>query len=263
MKKIYKILLNSFVVLLISPLTVLIIWSLTNSWTWPSLFPSEFSLNGLEYLITTDSIKSLITSLIISTIVVIITIIISLPAARAISLYEFKGKRFFELLIMSPIIIPTISVAMGIHITFMKIGIANTIVGVVIINIVPCIPYAVRILTDVYDIVGNKLEVQAKVLGANKFDTFKYISLPLIMPGIVSASSMCFIISFGQYFLTYLIGSGVVVTYPMIMFPYIQSGDRTIASLYSLVFLVVSVIVLFILEKKIKSYYNEEQTTFL
>ncbi len=263
MKKIYKTLLNSFVGLLILPLTILIIWSFTNSWTWPSLFPSEFSLKGLQYLITADSIKSLITSLSISTIVVIITIIISLPAARAISLYEFRGKRFFELLIMSPIIIPTISVAMGIHIAFMKIGIANTIIGVVIINIVPCIPYAVRILTDVYDIVGNKLEVQAKVLGANKIDTFKYISLPLIMPGIVSASSMCFIISFGQYFLTYLIGSGAVVTYPMIMFPYIQSGDRTIASLYSLVFLVVSVIVLFILEKKIKSYYNEEQTTFL
>lgn len=263
MKKLNKILLNSFLVLLILPLMILIIWGFTNSWAWPNILPSTYSLRGIEYLITSNSIKAIISSVSISMLVVSITIMISVPASRAISLYEFKGKRFCELLIMSPIIVPTISVAMGIHIVFIRLGIANTIIGVVLVNIVPCIPYAVRILSDVYNIVGDKLEIQAKVLGANKFDTLRYISLPLIMPGIISASSMCFIISLEQYFLTYLIGGGVVVTYPMIMFPYIQSGDRTIASLYSLVFLIVSFIVLFILEKNIKSYYNEEQIRFL
>ncbi|MGL4913474.1 MAG: ABC transporter permease [Romboutsia sp.] len=263
MKKINKIILNSAIAMLIFPLTILIIWSFTNSWHWPNILPKEYSLRGVEYLITIHSIKAIINSIMISIIVVFITILISLPASRAISLYDFKGKKFCELLIMSPIIIPTVSIAMGIHIVFIKLGIANTIVGVVLVNILPCIPYAVRILSDVYNIMGDKLETQAKVLGASKFNTFRYITLPLIMPGIISASSMCFIISFGQYFLTYLIGGGVVVTYPMIMFPYIQSGDRTIASLYSLIFLIISMIVLFILEKKIKSYYNEEQTTFL
>lgn len=257
MRKINKIILNISIAMLVFPLIILVLWSFTNSWHWPSLFPEEYSLRGIYYLVSIDSIKAIINSIIISAIVVFVTILISLPASRAISLYNFKGKKFCELLIMSPIIIPTISIAMGIHIVFIKLGLANTIVGIVLVNILPCIPYAVRILSDVYNIIGDKLEIQAKVLGANSFNAFRYITLPLIMPGIISASSMCFIISFGQYFLTYLIGGGVVLTYPMLMFPYIQSGDRTIASLYSLVFLMVSIIVLFLLEKNIKSYYDE------
>ena len=65
---------------------------------------------------------------------------ISIPAAKALSLYNFKGKKFFELLVLSPAIIPTISIAMGVHIFFIKLKLANTYLGVVIINILPCIP---------------------------------------------------------------------------------------------------------------------------
>lgn len=262
MNKFKNILVNVLLAMLILPITVLIVWCFTNSWPWPDLFPKEYSLRAWSYLISTESIKAIITSIIISLMVVIISIAVSLPAARALSLYEFKGKKFVELFILSPIIVPTISVAMGIHIVFIKLGLANTMLGVVLVNLLPCIPYAVRILTDVYKIIGDKLEVQGKVLGASKINVFRYITLPLITPGIISAASMCFIISFGQYFLTFLIGGGTIVTYPMIMFPYIQSGDRTLASLYSLVFLVVSIIVLYVIESKIKSQYIQEETTF-
>ena len=162
---------------------------------------------------------------------------ISIPAAKALSLYNFKGKKFFELLVLSPAIIPTISIAMGVHIFFIKLKLANTYLGVVIINILPCIPYAVRIIGDVYKLVGDKLEIQAKMLGASKINVFRYITLPLLLPGILGASSMCFIIVFSQYFLTMLIGGGTVITYPMIMFPYIQSGDRVIGSMYCIVIL--------------------------
>ena len=197
-------------------------------------------------------------------IIVIITILISVPAAKAVALYEFKGKKLFELLVLSPIIIPMISIAMGIHITFIKLKLANNLLGVIIINIIPCIPYAVRIIGDVYKLVGDRLELQAEILGASKFNIFRYITLPLILPGIIGASSMCFIISFSQYFLTMLIGGGRVITYPMIMFPYIQSGDRNISALYSIVFLVVSIIVLILIEGKIKKYYkNNEETSYL
>ena len=198
----------------------------------------------------------------ISILVVFITIVISIPAAKALSLYNFKGKKFFELLVLSPAIIPTISIAMGVHIFFIKLKLANTYLGVVIINILPCIPYAVRIIGDVYKLVGDKLEIQAKMLGASKINVFRYVTLPLLLPGILGASSMCFIIVFSQYFLTMLIGGGTVITYPMIMFPYIQSGDRVIGSMYSIVFLVASIIVLILIEKRIKIYYKNSSSFF-
>ena len=259
-KNISKLILDISLISIIIPIFILGIWCCTKSWPYPELLPQNYSSIGFEYIFNVSNLKILINSILISLIIVFMTIIISIPASKAIALYEFKGKKIFELLILSPIIIPMVSVAMGIHITFIKLGLANSLLGVIIINIVPCIPYAVRIIGDVYKLVGNKLEIQAELLGANKFNVFRYITLPLILPGVIGASSMCFIISFSQYFLTMLIGGGRIVTYPMIMFPYIQSGDRNIAALYSMVFLVVSIIVLILIEKRIKKYYigNED-----
>ena len=262
-KSFKRLLINLFIITLISPILILIIWAFAISWIYPELLPNTYSLRALEYIINIQHVKILLDSLIISFIVVIITIILSLPAAKALALYEFRGKNIFEMIILSPIIIPTISIAMGIHITFIKLGLANNIVGVIIINLLPCIPYGVRMISDVYKLVGNKFEQQASVLGANKFNSFIYITLPLLMPGIIGASSMCFIISFSQYFLTLIIGGGVITTYPMIMFPYIQSGDRTLSAIYSIVFLIVSLIVLIIIEYSVNKYYKQSNKNII
>lgn len=257
-KKLRKLAVNTILISLVLPIMILFIWSLTSSWVYPNMLPSEISLRAMEYIFDTTNVKVLINSLFISFVVVFITIILSVLSAKAIALYDFRGKRLFEILVLSPIIIPTISVAMGIQLTFLKLQIANTLLGVIIINIIPCLPYGVKIITDAYKVVGNKHEVQAKMLGANSIDTFRYITFPLILPGIIGASSMCFMISFSQYFLTLIIGGGSIITYPLIMFPYIQSGDRTISSVYSLVFIVISLIVVVLIENSINKYYNKE-----
>ncbi|MGX4601110.1 ABC transporter permease [Faecalimicrobium sp. JNUCC 81] len=257
-----RLIIDLSIIILISPILILIIWAFTNAWAYPELMPKNYSIRGIEYILNMKNVKVLLNSILISMMVVTITILISIPAANALSLYEFKGKKIIEILILSPIIVPTISVAMGIHIIFIKLGIANNILGVIIINLLPCIPYAVRIIGDVYKILGNKYNVQAKVLGADKFSIFRYVTLPLLMPGIIGASSMCFIISFSQYFLTLLIGGGVITTYPMIMFPYIQSGDRTISALYSIVFLLVSLLVLILIELTVNKYYKQDNINY-
>lgn len=139
-EKLKKLIVNIILLTLILPLGILFIWAITSSWVYPNLIPNEFSLRGFEYILNEENIKVLLNSIFISIVVVIITLIISIPAAKAIALYEFKGKKFFELLILSPIIIPMISVAMGIQLIFIKFGIANTLTGVILINIIPCIP---------------------------------------------------------------------------------------------------------------------------
>ena len=205
-KNISKLVLDVSMISIIIPIFILGIWCFTKSWPYPGLLPQNYSSIGFEYIFNVSNLKVLIDSILISLIITFITIIISIPASKAIALYKFKGKKIFELLILSPIIIPMISVAMGIHITFIKLGLANSLLGVVIINIIPC----------------------------------------------------------SQYFLTMLIGGGRIVTYPMIMFPYIQSGDRNIAALYSMVFLIVSIMVLILIEKRIKIYYiGNEETSYL
>lgn len=165
-KNLRRLITNVILLSLILPLSILFIWAITSSWVFPEIITVNFSIRGFEYILSFENIKILLNSLLISLAVVVLTIIISIPAAKAIALYEFRGKKLVELLILSPIIIPMIAVAIGIQLTFIRLGMANTVFGVIIINILPCLPYGITIITDVYKILGNKYEIQASMLGA-------------------------------------------------------------------------------------------------
>jgi putative spermidine/putrescine transport system permease protein len=110
---------------------------------------------------------------------------------------------------------------------------------------------------------GNKMEAQAQVLGANMWQRFIHITLPLIYPGIFSAGIMVFIVSFSQYFLTFLIGGGQVVTFPMVLFPLVNSGDRMLAAVYSLVFIGAALLFTIIMEQVFKSGEEREDHFYL
>ncbi|HCQ89184.1 MAG TPA: ABC transporter permease, partial [Clostridium sp.] len=63
--------------------------------------------------------------------------------------------------------------------------------------------------------------------------------------------------AFSQYFTTFLIGGGLIKTLPMVLIPYIQSGDRTLASVYSILFIASSLLVLIVLEKIVSIHYKK------
>ncbi len=254
----YKIILTIFWGFLILPLVIVFIWSFSKSWAWPDLIPQSWGMRGWLYFFnpTSKGILTLLFSIILSIVVTIFTLVITIPGAKALAIYKFKGKKLIEILVFAPVIVPTVTIAMGIHIQFIRWGIANTFMGVVLIQLIPCIPYSVRILKNVFEILGDNMEVQARVLGANPYQVFRFVTFPRILPGIISAGSMTFIISFSQYFLTLLIGGGRIVTFSMQMFPYIQSGDRMMGSVYSVVFICTTFIVLMIVEKSINTFYK-------
>ncbi|MDZ7673101.1 MAG: ABC transporter permease subunit [Halanaerobiales bacterium] len=244
----------SIVLFLVVPLLVLFIWSFTKGWAWPSLIPQAFTLQGWEYLFSASSnaLEALKMSFITGIGVTIIAIAVSVPAGKALGIYDFPGKKYMKIIVLAPIIIPPLAVTMGIHITFMKSNLTDTVLGVMLVHLIPTIPYSIRILTHVFEAVGNKLEAQAQVLGANTWQRFIHVTLPLIYPGIFSAGVMVFIVSFSQYFLTFLIGGGRVVTFPMVLFPLVESGDRMLASVYSWVFIVSALLFTMLMERVFK-----------
>ncbi|WP_432663052.1 ABC transporter permease subunit [Wukongibacter baidiensis] len=261
----FKVIMYGLIFLLIFPLIVLGIWSFVKIWPWPNLIPKDYGIRGFKYILdpSKKSLRVLCFSVCLSSVVTITTLLISIPAAKALGVYNFRGKGLFKILVLAPIIVPTVVVAMGIHVVFMKLGLANTLIGVLLVHLIPCTPYAIRILTNVFEIVGESMEMQARVLGASSLQTFFRVTLPLIAPGLLSAGSLVFIVSFSQYFLTFLIGGGRVVTFSMLMFPYIQSGDRMMASAYSIIFIITTLFILLIMEKVIKTYYKGENHFFM
>lgn len=259
-KQVYRLILYSILVSLILPLAIIVFWAFAKSWAWPHIYPPEWSIRGYEYFFnpSTKSIKILIDSIGLSSVVMLLTLAVSIPAGKAMGLYEFKYKKIIKVLILAPIIVPPVAVGMGIHVSFIKLGLANNVVGVILVHIIAGIPYGVRILTNYFEVMGDHMEEQAKILGAKRMQILRYITIPMIAPALISAGSLIYIISFSQYFLTFLIGGGNVVTLSMVMFPFIQSGDRTLASVYSVVFITTTLVVLVIVERVVKNFYKSE-----
>lgn len=262
---VWKLSLAILVAIMILPLLIVVLWSFTQQWPFPNLIPEVIGLRGYRYLFSPEAktLSTLASSVCLSSCVMFITLMISLPAAKAFGCYQFKGKKMLYYFFLMPLIVPPLTVAMGIHVAFIRLGLANSCLGVVLVHLISGLPYAVRILTGVYELMGEQMEMQAKVLGASKFQTLRHVTLPLLAPALVSSGSLVFIISFSQYFITFLIGGGRVVTFAMVMFPYIQSGDRMMASVYSLTFIAVTLGVLLIVERLVKQIYKNENYYYL
>ncbi|MEL3903641.1 MAG: ABC transporter permease subunit [Treponemataceae bacterium] len=254
-----KIIVGMFFFCILFPLVLIFILSFAKNWRWPLLFPKNFGLRSWKYFfdVKTKSLIALGNSCVISLAVTILTFAITMPAAKAAAFYQFKLKRFFELLFFLPLVIPPVTLAMGLHIEFIKLNLANNFFGVILINIFPCIPYSFFILKSGFALMGETIELQAKTLGANPFQVLYTVTLPLLLPSIITAAVMLFIISFSQYFLSFCIGGGRVLTFPILMVPFIQSGDRMLGCTFSVVFIIVLFLIMHISEKLIARLYKK------
>lgn len=242
--------------LLALPFAGLLLWSLAGEWPWPQLAPATVSFRGWTAFaaMAEKFLEAIVTSGMLSSAVTLLCLLVSLPAARALAYYQFAGKRLIEIFFISPLLAPVMAIAMGVHIQFIRLGLADTLPGVMLIHLFSCLPYGILILRDALLAVGSQWEDQARVLGASRWQAAWYIVLPLLAPGLVAASVMAFIVSFSEYILTFIIGGGKIVTFSLLIFPYLQGGDRNISSVLSIIFLLVILLWILVLELLARRY---------
>lgn len=252
----------SILMFILFPILILVVWSFSQGWPADHLFPSQWGLRGWRHLFSPKSkmLASLGLSAFISLTVTLLALLLSIPAGKILGIYNFKGKRLVEILVLAPLIIPTVTVGMGIQLAFIRYGLADTVLGVILVHLPVVLPYGIRIFAGIYKALGLKWEEQAQILKANSWQRFRYVTLPFLYPGIVAAGVLMFNVSFSQYFLTYLIGGGKVLTLPLLLFPFINSGDRVIAAGLGLVIVTVSLIFMFIIEKMLGD--SDQQINF-
>ena len=231
--------------LLLLPFVPLVFWSVSRRWFFPSLYPEELSDRAWSFILSPRSevIDGLVTSLIIATAVAVIAAFIGLSGGRALGLYRFGGKRLVELYLLAPVIVPSIAVAMGIQVLFIRYGLANSIPGVVLVHLVPTIPYVVLVMGAVFTNYDTSYEEQARVLGANPLRVFIHVTLPAVLPGLMVAAFFAFLISWSEYITTVLIGGGRVVTLPLLLFAFVRS-DPSIAAALSLFFIAPAILLM-------------------
>ncbi len=241
---------------LILPVLPLLIWSFTEAWPWPGLLPTTFSLRAWRVAADADAgfLSGLAASCALAAVVTVISLAISLPLAELLGRGRFRGKAFVEVLAMLPLFIPAFVAAMGLHETLIHWGLADTYAGVALLQLVPTTPYMVRSLATGFALLGTRLEDQARTLGAGPWQVFSRITLPRLVPAIVLGSTFVFLASLGEYLLALLVGGGAVRTLPIVLYPFLASGDRAISSMGSLLLYAGPLVVLLVIDLKTRKY---------
>lgn len=247
----------ALIIFVIVPFVPLLLSSLSFGWRWPDVFPQDWSLRAWEYVMNDGRTWQAVgISLWIALIVTAVNIVLAVPAANALVRYPVRGRWLFEAIIFAPILIPPFISVMGIHLTFLRLGLTETVLGVVLAHIAPTLPYMFRAVMVSYQTLSADWEDQARMLGAGAWQRFFHVVLPHLLPGILAGASLSVLISLSQYLITFIIGAGQVVTLPILLFPFISGGDPGIASAYSLLYAAIAIAALIGMDAALKRYYQ-------
>ena len=236
---------------LVLPLVPLAIWSFAKGWYFPDILPKRWTLNAWDYTFsdTAGVLDSLWITIWISLAATGLSVLIGVPAGRALGMYKFKGKELVELMILAPVIVPGIAVVLGIHSIFIFLGLNNTVTGVVLVHLIPTLPYMTLVMSGIFANYDPAYEDQARSLGASPIKTFWYITLPAIMPGIIVGGLFAFLVSWSQYILTLLIGGGRIITLPLLLFNFATSGRNDITGAIGMIYILPGIIILLLTAK--------------
>lgn len=241
-------------VLVLAPFLPLLLWSFSGKWFFPAPVPTAVSMRAWTYIFQSAShqiLPGLFHSFGIAAVTSLLSVAIGLPAGRALGIYRFYGKPVVAFSLLAPVLVPPLSTAMALHFWFLKLGLAETHLGVILIHLSVSLPYAVFVLWGRFSGYDPEVEEQARSLGAGPVSVFFRITLPWVAPGVLAAGLFAFLLSWSQYLGTLVIGGGRILTLPVLLFSLMQSGDRPVAAAVSVLFVLPALLVLFVSAKKI------------
>ena len=166
-----------------------------------ALDPEGFSLRWYEDMIFgTKNPWGLATknSLIIAFFATIGSTILGTVAALGLSSRHMPYKAAFMALLISPMIVPLIISGTAIFFFMAKVGLAATHTGIVLSHIILGTPFVVITVTATLSGFDHSVTRAAASLGSNPVNTFMKITLPLIMPGVISGALFAFVTSFDE-----------------------------------------------------------------
>lgn len=170
--------------------------------------------------------------------------VLGTAASLALVRGRFPGRNAINSFMVSPLIVPAIVVAIGIYFFYARIQIVGSPFALALAHTALAIPFVVINVSATLEGFDERLEWAAMNLGANRWQTFSQITLPLIRPGVFAGALFAFITSFDELIVALFISGAGAVTLPRKMWESLrQDIDPTIAAVSTLL-IVVSVLIL-------------------
>jgi len=194
-----------FMILIYAPFVVLMVFSFNDS-TLLTLPLEGFTLKWYwKFFGNAQAFSSILNSLLVASATAVLAILGGTMAAFALVRHRFAGRTILQWFMLLPMILPYVIMGIALFLFFSIVGIEPSLFTVTLGHTLVALPYVTLIMVARLIGFDRSLEEAAMDLGADEITTFRKVTLPIIMPGIVASAFLAFTISFEDVSLAYFL----------------------------------------------------------
>jgi putative spermidine/putrescine transport system permease protein len=206
--------------------------------------PPGFSLRWYEdYFGDPQWIDATVLSIEIALCVVVLAVAIGALAALAIVRLPFPGIGFVRMVLMTPLIVPSVVVAIAVYSVYVSLHLIGSFLGIVLAHTILALPFTIVLMVAGFQRVDRRLEEASYTMGAGVAWTFRHVTLPILRPSIFAAAIFAFIASWDEIIMVIFIGGGAGTTLPLRMFNYLRTEINPTIAAVSTLLLVFAIVV--------------------
>jgi len=244
-----KIIAGVAFVFLLAPVMIVVPLSLSGE-VYMSFPPASWSLRWYaEIAHSGKMIDAFVLSLKLAVLVTIVDLAVALPASYALVRLRPRGTELLKGIFTAPLLLPTIVLGLAMLIVFARLGLLATFQGLLFAHVVVTLPYALGVLSTALDALPLDRDEAAATLGAHPITVFRRITLPMMMPGVVAASALVFLVSFDEPVLSLFISGPRLTTLPVAMYHYVEDRADPLVAAASVVLVVLTLLVVVVVER--------------
>ncbi len=215
---------NIFVMIyLMLPIAIIMLFSFNA--TSAAMFPmAGFTTRWYKQVLNNEVfLSALRNSIYVGLAVASISVVIGSLASFALTRYKFKMKTFVTFSVLVPITLPPIILGVALLSFFSALSITRSLLTVIISHVLFCAPFAILVMNSRLEGFDVSVEEAAMDLGANRMQTFRYVTFPLIRPSIIGAMMLTFGLSFDEFLVTFFV-IGKRNTLPIVIWGMLRRG---------------------------------------
>ena len=206
----------------------MMIWSgFTFDWYW-SIFGHPTQLNEQTlYVESTDQLLAAVkNSLSVAAVTTTVSTVLGTMTALALYRYRFRAQRFYQGMLYMPMVMPDIVLGIALLVFFVNFGVSLGLVSIIVGHCTFLISYVFVVVSARLAGMDDTLEQASADLGANEWTTFRRVTLPQILPGVIGGALLAFIISMDDLVITYFIAGVDSTTLPLFIYGMLRRGVK-------------------------------------
>lgn len=202
--------------------------------------------------------SSLLLTLELALVSTLISVVLGTLAAIGMHRYDFKMKKTLDNMLYVPIVIPELVIGIASLATFTTLNITLSFWTLVIAHVTFCVPYMIITLRARIAGFDRSIEEAAMDLGANQFRTLRRVTIPMLMPGIISGALLSITLSLDDVIISYFVTGAGDTTLPIKVYGMARGKISTeVYALFTL--MIVIAVASYLLSTAVRSFMEKRQ----